>query len=61
MAGTCRRVRSGKAVVREQSWNERYEGEMQMNNDTQRILEMLSEDKITVGEAERLLEALGGH
>lgn len=32
-----------------------------MNNDTQRILEMLSEDKITVEEAERLLEALGGH
>ncbi len=32
-----------------------------MNNDTQRILEMLSEDKITVDEAERLLEALGAN
>ena len=32
-----------------------------MRNDTQRVLEMLSEDKITVGEAERLLEALSGH
>ena len=32
-----------------------------MNNDTQRVLEMLSEGKITVDEAERLLEALGGH
>ena len=32
-----------------------------MNNDTQRVLEMLSESKITVEEAERLLEALGGH
>ena len=31
-----------------------------MNNDTQRVLEMLSEGKITVEEAERLLEALGG-
>ena len=30
-----------------------------MSNDTQRILEMLSEGKITVQEAERLLEALG--
>ena len=30
-----------------------------MNNDTQRVLEMLSEGKITVEEAERLLEALG--
>ena len=32
-----------------------------MNNDTQRVLEMLSEGKITVDEAERLLEALGGN
>ena len=32
-----------------------------MNNDSQRILEMLSEGKITVEEAERLLEALGAH
>ncbi len=32
-----------------------------MSNDTQRILEMLSEGKVTVDEAERLLEALGGH
>ena len=32
-----------------------------MNSDTQRILEMLSEGKVTVEEAERLLEALGGH
>lgn len=31
-----------------------------MSNDTQRVLEMLSEGKITVEEAERLLEALGG-
>ena len=30
-----------------------------MSNDTQRILEMLSEGKITVEEAERLLGALG--
>ena len=32
-----------------------------MSNDTQRILEMLSEGKITVEEAERLLEALGAN
>ena len=32
-----------------------------MSNDTQRILEMLSEGRITVEEAERLLEALGGN
>ena len=32
-----------------------------MNNDTERVLTMLSEDKITVDEAERLLEALSGH
>ena len=32
-----------------------------MRNDTQRVLEMLSEDRITVDDAERLLEALGGH
>ena len=32
-----------------------------MSNDTQRILEMLSEGKITVDEAERLLEALGAN
>ncbi len=31
-----------------------------MRNDTQRVLEMLSEDRITVDDAERLLEALGG-
>ena len=31
-----------------------------MNNDTERVLTMLSEDKITVDEAERLLEALSG-
>ena len=32
-----------------------------MSNDTQRILEMLSEGKITVEEAERLLETLGAN
>ena len=32
-----------------------------MSNDTQRILEMLSEGKITVDEAERLLGALGAN
>ena len=32
-----------------------------MSNDTQRILEMLSEGKITAEEAERLLEALGAN
>lgn len=31
-----------------------------MNTDTERVLTMLSEDKITVDEAERLLEALSG-
>ena len=31
-----------------------------MNNDSERVLGMLSEGKITVDEAERLLEALGG-
>ncbi len=32
-----------------------------MNNDSERVLGILSEGKITVEEAERLLEALGGH
>ena len=32
-----------------------------MSNDTQRILEMLSEGKITAEEAERLLGALSGN
>ncbi|MYB48049.1 MAG: hypothetical protein F4X72_02030 [Dehalococcoidia bacterium] len=32
-----------------------------MNTDSERVLGMLSEGKITVDEAERLLEALGGH
>ena len=32
-----------------------------MNNDSERVLGMLSEGKITVDQAERLLEALSGN
>jgi hypothetical protein len=49
----------GPVVILEQGSQE-TEGSSAMSDESRKILEMLSEGKVTVDEAERLLKALGG-